>query len=95
MSETRIQIVNPTGVRVTKETKLAGRSYNSLCGRRIGLLDNNKPNADKFLELVAARLRQRYEAVEFVAQRKMTRTAAERIHELTAQCDVVINALAD
>jgi len=95
MPEALMQIVNPTGVCMMQQTKLAVRRHDSLLGKRVGLLDNNKPNADKFLELVATRLRERYEAIEFVAQRKMTRTAAELLEELTGQCDVVINALAD
>ena len=76
LPEALIQIVNPTGVRVLKQINLASRIHDSLRGRRVGLLDNNKPNADKFLEFVATRLRERFDNIEFVRQRKMTRTGA-------------------
>ena len=50
MPEALMQIVNPTGVRMMQQTKLAVRRHDSLLGKRVGLLDNNKPNADRFLE---------------------------------------------
>ena len=62
---------------------------------RIGLLDNNKPNADKFLDHVGALLKKRYDGVELVAKRKMTRIEADCLTELAERCDVVINAFAD
>ncbi len=49
MERELIKIVNPTAPRVSKRTNLAPRKYRSLRHKRIGLLDNNKPNADKFL----------------------------------------------
>jgi hypothetical protein len=51
MSLSSIRIVSPAGAQEIKRTKLAPRRYDSLAGKRIGLLDNNKPNADKFLEI--------------------------------------------
>ena len=95
MSESFIQIVNPTGAHEVKQTKLAPRRYDSLRGKRIGLLDNNKPNADKFLQLSAPACKQRYSDISLVAKRKMTRTAAEGLKELSERCDVVVNAFAD
>jgi len=49
MERELIKIVNPTAPRVFKQAKLAPRKYRSVRHKRIGLLDNNKPNADKFL----------------------------------------------
>lgn len=95
MSEFHIEIVHPTGARAVEQSKLAARRFDSLAGKRIGLLDNNKPNADKFLQFVGARLRERYAGIGLVAQRKMSRTAAEGLHELKQHCDVVVNAFAD
>ena len=90
-----IKIVNPTAPRVSKRVKLAPRKYRSLRHKRIGLLDNNKPNADKFLAQVGQLLKQRYDGVELIARRKMTRTGADFLQELADECDVVINAFAD
>lgn len=95
MQRELIKIVNPTAPRVSKRGKLAPRKYRSLRHKRIGLLDNNKPNADKFLAQVGQLLKQRYDGVELIARRKMTRTAADFLQELADECDVVINAFAD
>ena len=90
-----VEIVSPLGVPVTMSSKLAPRRYDSLRGRRIGLLDNNKPNADKFLQFVGAMLQERYADIELVPKLKMTRMEADGLAELAAGCDVVINAFAD
>ena len=95
MNEEMIEILNPTGTRATKQIKLAPRKHDNFRGRRIGLLDNNKPNADKFLDHVGALLKDRYDGIELVAKRKMTRIEADCLAELAEHCDVVINAFAD
>ncbi|HVO91820.1 MAG TPA: hypothetical protein VMT22_03215 [Terriglobales bacterium] len=88
-------IVNPVGHSVSKKSSLARRSGGSLGGLRIGLLDNNKPNADKFLGFVGELLKKRNGDIELIAKRKMSRTEADCLPELIAGCDVVINAFAD
>ena len=95
MREDVIEIVNPTGQRQAKQDDLANRNLENLRGRRIGLLDNNKPNADKFLQLIGAMLQDRYADIELVPKRKMTRMEADGLAELAGRCDVVINAFAD
>ena len=90
-----IEIVSPVGQSASKKTGLARRRRDSLQGLRIGLLDNNKPNADKFLEFVGALLQARNNAIELIPKRKMSRTEAECLPELVARCDVLINAFAD
>jgi hypothetical protein len=87
--------VNPIGVRASKEIQRPARRCDDLRGRRIGLFDNNKPNADKFLDHIGALLKDRYEGVELVSKRKMTRIEADCYKELADQCDGVINAFAD
>ncbi len=90
-----IEIINPVGIPRRQQGKLAPRRYQSLDGRRIGLLDNNKPNADKFLRFVGAMLQERYADIELVPKRKMTRMESDGLAELASRCDVVINAFAD
>ena len=87
--------MTPTGVREVKEAKGAQRRRPTLQGLHVGLLDNNKPNADRFLAHVGALLQERYDGVELVSRRKTSRTAAECLAELAERCDVVINAFAD
>ena len=95
MTPELITIVTPTAPRAIRKTRLAARKYASLSHRRIGLLDNNKPNADRFLECVGALLEQRYNGIELIAKRKMTRTGADDLEDFAHRCDVVVNAFAD
>jgi len=90
-----IEIVDPIGVPRQQATKLAPRRYQKLAGRRVGLLDNNKPNADKFLQFIGEFLQARNPEIELVAKRKMTRMESDGLAELASRCDVVINAFAD
>jgi hypothetical protein len=90
-----LEIVNPAGVPEAKRSALATRRFESLAGLRIGLLDNNKPNADKFLQFVGAALQSRMPQIQLVAKRKMTRMEADGLGQLARDCDVVINAFAD
>jgi hypothetical protein len=90
-----MEIVNPVGTPRRQQSKLARRQHESLRGRRIGLLDNNKPNADKFLQFIGEFLTARYPEIEIVAKRKMTRVESDGLAELAKSCDVVINAFAD
>ena len=89
-----IEIVSPIPVQERRQTKIAPRRFTKLDGKRVGLLDNNKPNADHFLGYLGALLRDRYH-VELVAKRKMSRTEADCLAELRDDCDFVINAFAD
>jgi hypothetical protein len=93
--ENVIEIVNPLGIPRRQVSNLAPRRYDSLEGRRIGLLDNNKPNADKFLQIIGELLRARHADIQLVAKRKMTRMESDGLAQLAGDCDVVINAFAD
>ena len=94
MTNETIEIVSPIPVPESRRTKIAPRRFAKLDGRRVGLLDNNKPNADHFLDYVGALLRDRYH-VELLAKRKMSRTEADCLPELRDGCEFVINAFAD
>lgn len=93
--EKLIEVVNPLGVSRKQLSDLAPRRYDSLAGRRVGLLDNNKPNADRFLQLVGEMLQARYADLTLVPRRKMTRMESDGLAQLAESCEVVINALAD
>jgi hypothetical protein len=90
-----VEIVNPLGVPRKQLSKLAPRRDDSLDGRRVGLLDNNKPNADRFLQQIAEMLEARYADLTLVHKRKMTRVESEGLAQLAENCDFVINAFAD
>ena len=93
--ENVFEIVNPLGIPRRQVSKLAPRRYDSLAGRRVGLLDNNKPNADRFLQLIGELLQARHADIQLIAKRKMTRMESDGLAQLAGDCDVVINAFAD
>ncbi len=93
--ENLIEIVTPFGVPRKQVSKLAPRRYDSLAGRRVGLLDNNKPNADRFLQLMGELLHARHPDIQLVPKLKMTRMESDGLAQLAETCDVVINAFAD
>ncbi len=95
MAEHLIEIVDPTAERECKRVMLATRKHRQLKHKRVGLLDNSKPNADKFLGYIGELLQARYEGLEIVFKRKMSRTEADCTKDLIDHCDVVITAFAD
>lgn len=94
MQENHIEIISPIAQRQVKGRNLAPRG-SELDGKTVGLLDNSKPNADKFLDYVAELLREQYEGIKIISRRKMTRTEADCLPELIEKCDAVVTAFAD
>jgi len=95
MEKDTIAIVSPIAARAIKRRRLAARTRAGLNGLRIGLLDNNKPNADRFLECAGELLGQRQPNLTLISKRKMTRTGADGLSEFAESCDAVINAFGD
>ena len=94
MRENHIEVVSPIAQREINERNLALRG-SDLDGKTVGLLDNSKPNADKFLEYVADLLRKEYAGIKILPRRKRNRTEADCLPELLENCDAVITAFAD
>jgi hypothetical protein len=72
--------------------------FADLRGKRIGLLDNSKPNADKLAGRLAELLQERYGAGEIVMRRKLTAQEGAPQHyldELAAAADLVLSGLGD
>jgi hypothetical protein len=95
MNERLVEIIDPTAARECKNIALAARKDFRLHHKRIGLLDNSKPNADRFLGYVGELLRKQFDGVEIIFKRKMSRTEADCVQELIQKCDAVITAFAD
>jgi hypothetical protein len=95
MKQGLIIIMTPTAPRAMKRGRLASRKHRSLINLRVGLLDNNKPNADRFLEFAGELLHERYPNITLIPKRKMTRTGADGLSEFAENCDAVINAFGD
>ena len=93
-------ILDPTGLS-SRETAtgltLAARPA-SLAGARIGLLENGKQNAARFLEDVADVLRERYGAGAVTLRRKeifSQPAPPELVEELSGESDVVVIGVGD
>jgi hypothetical protein len=93
-------ILDPTGLS-SRETKagltLAERPAD-LNGARIGLLENGKQNARRFLEDVAEVLRERHGAGAATLRRKeifSQPASPELVSELSAESDVVVIGIGD
>lgn len=92
-----MEILDPVAEARPPSVPLALRSLD-LRGKRLGLLDNSKPNARELLEEVAHALDERYELASVVVVRKPTMSvpAAEQLLErLAEECDVVLTGSGD
>jgi hypothetical protein len=89
-------ILDPTDERTPIARSLTPRPE-AISGT-VGLLDINKPRGDVFLRRLEERLRERLPGVDFRAYRKPTfaKPAPEDLRrKMLAECDFVIEALAD
>ena len=93
-------ILDPTGLSGTTTSvglTLAPRR-GDLSGARVGLLENGKQNASRFLTDVADILRERFGAGEVKLRRKENfaqPAAPELIDELSRESDVVVIGIGD
>ncbi len=94
-SSKMITVLTPVAPTPQAHRDLAPRVAD-LAGVRIGLLDNGKPNADLLLDHIQESLRERFGIAQVVRRRKSrVGLVAEYLDELAAQCDVVVNGVAD
>ena len=92
-----IQVLDPTVDPVPADAVVAPRP-DTLDGAVLGLLSNNKVNADELLVMVHDVLADRYEFSGVVSRNKGNASRPcpdEIIEELSEQCDVVITASGD
>lgn len=89
-------LVLPVDLAVHDRARLAARPT-SLEGKRVGLLNNSKGNADHLLERIALRLRERYGVEDFLPLTKpiFSRVAPDDQLEQLKSCDLVVTAIAD
>ena len=88
-------LLDPTSERTPGTRERAPRP-SSLDGKTIGLLDITKARGDVFLDRVAEHLERRGHTVLRFAKPTFTKPAPIDLrHEISAKCDVVIEALAD
>ena len=88
-------ILDPTSERRVAERELLRRPA-SLVGKRVGLLDISKPRGDVFLDQLERRLGDVGALVTRYRKPTFTKPAPVDLrHEISIQCEVVIEALAD
>ena len=92
-----IRIVDPAAEIETENNPIAPR-LKSLHGARIGIIDNTKHMANRFLEATRVLLEKQHHAGSFEYYRKFSAsvpTPPEVIERLTKSCDAVIHGVAD
>jgi hypothetical protein len=93
MHHTRIvRLLDPTAKPRGDAKSLAPR-HTALCGKRIGILDNTKSNADVLMLRLAELLCQQYGAAEIVHRRKAHAAIGatdELFADLVRRCDAVL-----
>ena len=90
-----MKVLDPTSERAPAERARVDRPP-ALGGLTVGLLDISKPRGNVFLDRVEELLRGRGAAVRRYAKPTFTKPAPIDVrHEISTQCDVVIEALAD
>lgn len=92
----RYDLVLPVDRGAELRKRLAARTE-GLDGKRLGVLNNSKGNADLLLGRIAQRLRERYRLDEVLSVAKpiFSRTAPSDQLEQLKRCDVVVTAIAD
>jgi hypothetical protein len=91
------EFLDPRGEMHVEEHRLAPR-LPTLRGMRLGVLDNSKTNADRYLRMVADELTKRYGIAEWkmVTKPNLSQPAlAENIVEVTSDVDFVITGIGD
>ena len=88
-------ILDPTGERTVAERARIARPA-SLEGLTVGLLDISKPRGDVFLDRIEQRLTEIGADVKRYRKPTFTKPAPVDLrHEISVECQVVIEALAD
>lgn len=90
----KVVVLTPIGRSTVKSFELAAR-LKDFHGKKIGLIDNMKPNAGTFLERVGELLRSKFTDIEIITVRKTITTNMPIAAELKGKVDAVINAWGD
>jgi hypothetical protein len=93
----KLVLIKPVNEAILEQSSYAPRPT-GLEGKRLGLLDNSKNNADRFLEMVAKILDEQYGFRNIVRHRKPSASkpvAPEVIEEWKKLCDLAIVGVGD
>jgi hypothetical protein len=87
-----VQLLDPTAKPHDDEKPLAQR-HADLRGKRVGILDNTKSNADVLMQRIAAMLCEQHGASEVIYRRKAHAAigaTSELLDEMAESCDLVL-----
>ena len=91
-----MKLLDPTSERQASTARERAKRPDVLAGKHVALLDISKPRGSVFLDRVEELLRDRGVEVSRFKKPTFTKPAPVDLrHEITAKCDVVIEALAD
>src|SRR5215510_14888534 len=93
----KLVLIKPINEAIPEQSSYAPRPT-ELAGKRLGLLDNSKSNADRFLEMVAKILDEQYGFRNIVRHRKPSASkpvTSEVLVERTQLCDLAIVGVGD
>lgn len=93
----KLKSLDPTLEPMKVEAEIAPRSE-TINGKRLGLLDNGKRNADRLLMMVKDLISEKHELGDVVSVSKSDVSkpaSSEIIHSLAERCDIVIVAVGD
>ena len=93
----KLVLIKPVNEATPEQTSYAPRPA-GLQGQRLGLLDNSKNNAGRFLDMVAAILDEQYGFSDIVRHRKPSASrpvAPEVVAEWARRCDIAIVGVGD
>lgn len=93
----KLVLIKPVNEAIPEQSSYAPRPA-GLQGKRVGLLDNSKNNAGRFLEMVATILNEQYGFTNIVRHRKPSASkpvAPEVIEAWTRTCDLAIVGVGD
>jgi len=69
MGSVKLEVFNPTGADPSHDGLVGAARVNTLEGKKIGLVWNNKDYGDKLLEKVKVHLQERYPTAQFTLYR--------------------------
>ncbi|HBB16350.1 MAG TPA: hypothetical protein DCZ97_04850 [Syntrophus sp. (in: bacteria)] len=93
-SVNKVVVLNPIGRSNVKSFELSAR-LKGFHGKKIGFIDNMKPNAGPFLERVGELLRSMFNDIEITKFRKTLTTNMPIAAELEGKVDAVVNVWGD
>ncbi len=91
------EFLDPTGDAAIQHFSLA-EGLTTLQGARVGIIENNKTNADKFLMMVFEEMRELYgvEQVKMIRKKELSQPALpDQIEEIAGWADFAITGIGD